>query len=39
MEYFVPIFVRGQNGSGGMVYYIDATSVKITLLTWNFHRL
>ena len=25
LEYFAPIFVRGQNGSGGVVYNVDAT--------------
>ena len=26
-EHFAPIFVRGQNGSEGVVKYVDATSV------------
>ena len=27
LEYFVPIFVHGQNGSEGVVELVDSTSV------------
>ena len=39
LENFVPIVVRGQNGSVGVIEYVDATSVQNVLIMWNFHKL